>query len=41
MRQMTADQPTFATETSSCLMCVAFHPELPSIVAGGTFNGGY
>ena len=23
----------------SCLMCVAFHPEQPAVVAGGTFSG--
>lgn len=34
-----ADTPTFFTEVSSCLMCIAFHPEFPSIVAGGTFSG--
>jgi len=25
----------------SCLMCVAFHPEQPAVVAGGTFSGEY
>ncbi len=23
----------------SCLMCVSCHPEMPSVVAGGSFNG--
>nr|XP_054766400.1 cytoplasmic dynein 2 intermediate chain 2-like [Lytechinus pictus] len=26
-------------DTTSCLMCVTFHPTLPALVAGGTFNG--
>jgi WD40 repeat protein len=33
------DTPTFSTEVSSCLMCIAFHPDLPSVIAGGTFSG--
>ncbi|XP_019635654.1 PREDICTED: WD repeat-containing protein 34-like isoform X5 [Branchiostoma belcheri] len=28
-----------AVDVSSCLMCVAFHPEIPAFIAGGTFNG--
>lgn len=23
----------------SCLLCIAFHPEIPSLIAGGAFNG--
>lgn len=34
-----SDVPTFSTEVSSCLMSIAFHPELPSVIAGGTFGG--
>ncbi|KAJ8329771.1 WD repeat-containing protein 34 [Batrachochytrium dendrobatidis] len=33
------DACTFTAETSSCLMSVAFHPDIPSIIAGGAFNG--
>ncbi|KAL7997827.1 putative WD40/YVTN repeat-like-containing domain superfamily, WD40-repeat-containing [Plasmopara halstedii] len=32
-------KPSLVLETSSGLMCVAFHPENPSIVAAGSFNG--
>ncbi|XP_030842172.1 WD repeat-containing protein 34 isoform X1 [Strongylocentrotus purpuratus] len=28
-----------AIDTSSCLMCVTFHPTIPALIAGGTFNG--
>ncbi|KAJ3110937.1 WD repeat-containing protein 34 [Phlyctochytrium bullatum] len=30
---------TFRMEAPTCLMAVCFHPELPNVVAGGTFNG--
>ena len=23
----------------SCMTCVSFHPELPAVIAGGTFSG--
>uniref|UniRef100_K3WD36 Uncharacterized protein n=1 Tax=Globisporangium ultimum (strain ATCC 200006 / CBS 805.95 / DAOM BR144) TaxID=431595 RepID=K3WD36_GLOUD len=32
-------KPTLVLETSSGLMCVAFHPKNPSLVAAGSFNG--
>lgn len=32
-------KPTFIAETSSCLMAIAFHPKIPSLIAGGTFTG--
>ncbi|OWZ06326.1 WD repeat-containing hypothatical protein, partial [Phytophthora megakarya] len=32
-------KPSLVLETSSGLMCVAFHPQNPSIVAAGSFNG--
>ncbi|EGZ19396.1 WD-40 domain-containing protein [Phytophthora sojae] len=32
-------KPSLVLETSSGLMCVAFHPQSPSIVAAGSFNG--
>ena len=31
--------PVHVYVVQSCLMCVAFHPEQPAIVAGGTFSG--
>lgn len=31
--------PETSIEHSSCLMCVACHPEQPSLVAAGSFNG--
>ena len=31
--------PDLVMETSTYLMSVAFHPELPSLVAGGSFGG--
>ncbi|KAJ3299036.1 WD repeat-containing protein 34 [Borealophlyctis nickersoniae] len=39
LRDLNPDTASFATEVSSCLMCIAFHPELPSVIAGGGFNG--
>ncbi|KAG7397626.1 WD repeat-containing protein 34 [Phytophthora boehmeriae] len=32
-------KPSLVLETSSGLMCVAFHPQNPAIVAAGSFNG--
>ncbi|KAL4156995.1 hypothetical protein PRNP1_006021 [Phytophthora ramorum] len=32
-------KPSLVLETSSGLMCVAFHPQNPSIFAAGSFNG--
>lgn len=29
----------FAAETSACCMSIAFHPEVPSLLVGGLFNG--
>ena len=34
-----ADNPEYTLDHTSCLMCVAFHPSIPSIVAAGSFNG--
>ncbi|KAJ3203523.1 WD repeat-containing protein 34, partial [Clydaea vesicula] len=39
MKNVNTEIANFTTEVSSCLMCIAFHPEIPSIIAGGTFNG--
>ena len=32
-------EPQFVFDHPSCIMCVKFHPLIPSIVAGGSFNG--
>ncbi|TMW65539.1 hypothetical protein Poli38472_008181 [Pythium oligandrum] len=34
-----ASKPNLVLEASSGLMCVAFHPKNPSLVAAGSFNG--
>ncbi|KAJ3057419.1 WD repeat-containing protein 34 [Rhizophlyctis rosea] len=39
MRDVNPESASFAAEVSSCLMCVACHPESPSLIAGGTYNG--
>ena len=33
------DRQDLAIEVPCSLMCVAFHPELPTLIAGGLFNG--
>lgn len=33
-----SDSLTFATEVSSCLLSISFHPEIPLLIMGGTFN---
>ncbi|KAI8825213.1 WD40-repeat-containing domain protein [Fimicolochytrium jonesii] len=33
------ERPGWEVETESCVMCVAFHPELPSRIAVGVYNG--
>jgi WD40 repeat protein len=38
-RDFKPEKPSFVAETSSCVLCIAFHPKIPSIVAGGMFNG--
>jgi WD repeat-containing protein 34 len=38
-RDFTPEKPKHFLETSSCVMSVACHPELPAVVAAGTFNG--
>eukprot|EP00953_Heterococcus_sp_UTEX-ZZ885_P021528 12003-Heterococcus_DN1.PRE.1 len=35
----TAAAPDVLLEHSSCLMCVACHPERPAVIAAGSFNG--
>ena len=38
-RQLDPTNPDFVLDHPSCLMCVCFHPLIPSIVAAGSFNG--
>ena len=38
-RQLVANKPDTSIDTQSCLMCVACHPTVPSIIAGGSFSG--
>lgn len=38
-KDMNPEKPENVLETMSCVMCVACHPEMPSVVAAGTFNG--
>lgn len=32
-------EPNFKTQTSSCLLALSFNPDMPSMVAGGTYYG--
>lgn len=32
-------KPDTTIDVDNCLMCCAFHPEHPALIAGGTFNG--
>ncbi|XP_068709025.1 cytoplasmic dynein 2 intermediate chain 2-like [Montipora foliosa] len=38
-RTVDQNKPDATIDVASCLMCIAFHPKLPSLIAGGTFNG--
>ena len=38
-RQIDARRPDFTLDTECCCMCIAYHPERPTIIAGGMFNG--
>ena len=38
-RNIKEEKPDTTIEIPSCLMCLAFHPKNPAIIAGGTFNG--
>mmetsp|Transcript_10525 Transcript_10525/g.29956 ORF Transcript_10525/g.29956 Transcript_10525/m.29956 type:complete len:534 (+) Transcript_10525:187-1788(+) len=38
-RDLNPYKPEVSIETDSCLMCCAFHPRHPALIAGGTFNG--
>ena len=38
-RQIDVAKADFTLETECCCMCLAYHPERPTIIAGGLFNG--
>merc|ERR1719446_56625 len=38
-RQLDPQKADMALELSDCLTCLAFHPEDPSLLAGGSYNG--
>ena len=38
-RQISSTKPDFSLEQDCCCMCVAYHPERPTWLAGGMFNG--
>ncbi|KAK3596559.1 hypothetical protein CHS0354_010436 [Potamilus streckersoni] len=38
-RNINENKADTAVELSSCLMCIAFHPQNPALIAGGNFNG--
>jgi WD40 repeat protein len=38
-RDFKPDKPTFQIDTGSCIMCLAFHPSRPGVLAGGSFTG--
>uniref|UniRef100_A0A8W8IMP9 WD repeat-containing protein 34 n=2 Tax=Magallana gigas TaxID=29159 RepID=A0A8W8IMP9_MAGGI len=38
-RNLDENKPDTVLEVSSCLMCTAFHPSNPALIAGGTYNG--
>lgn len=37
--ELVASKPDHFLATDTCLMCCAFHPACPPLVAAGTFNG--
>ncbi|KAI9332116.1 WD40-repeat-containing domain protein [Obelidium mucronatum] len=39
LREVNPDIASFAVETTTCLTSIAFHPDSPNIVAGGTYQG--
>ncbi|XP_063172237.1 cytoplasmic dynein 2 intermediate chain 2 [Candoia aspera] len=38
-RALNPHRPDLVVEIPSALMCIAFHPQQPSLIAGGLFNG--
>ncbi|KAJ3277070.1 WD repeat-containing protein 34 [Terramyces sp. JEL0728] len=38
-RDFNGSVPSFSVEVQCCVMCVGYHPTIPSLLAGGTFNG--
>ncbi|KAI8898674.1 WD40-repeat-containing domain protein, partial [Globomyces pollinis-pini] len=39
IRDFNPEKATFIAESSSCVMCIEFHPIVPSLVVAGTFSG--
>lgn len=37
--EINQDRPDLKLEADTCLMCCAFHPTHPALIAGGSFNG--
>ena len=38
-KNLVPDSPDFVLDHPSCLMCVSYHPVIPSLIAAGSFNG--
>ncbi|XP_067657165.1 cytoplasmic dynein 2 intermediate chain 2-like [Haliotis asinina] len=38
-RSLNVNKPDTVIDSSSCIMCLEFHPENPAWIAGGNFNG--
>jgi WD40 repeat protein len=38
-KSLVPENPDFVLDHPSCLMCVCYHPLIPSIIAAGSFNG--
>ncbi|KAJ3314228.1 WD repeat-containing protein 34 [Boothiomyces sp. JEL0838] len=38
-RDFSPSTPSFSAEVQCCVMCISYHPTIPSLLAGGTFNG--
>ncbi|XP_033633325.1 WD repeat-containing protein 34-like [Asterias rubens] len=39
LRRMNTEKADTVVDVNSCLMCIAYHPEKPSALVGGNFNG--
>ncbi|KAJ3326002.1 WD repeat-containing protein 34 [Boothiomyces sp. JEL0866] len=38
-RDFNPSAPSFSAGVQCCVMCIGYHPTIPSLLAGGTFNG--
>lgn len=38
-RTLEVNKPDTVLDLSCCLMCIAYHPQKPGLIVGGTFNG--